>query len=225
MLEENFLPLNPLAFFSVQMDCLYLDPHHPEDKIKRKEYQLPSFEKLTGELPFGEVNMGWNESGLYFFCQVFTPFQDVFYPDVTRGDSLELFIGTRDVKTGSLITKFCHHFFFLPQEIDERQKGEITRFRMEDAHELADPKELQLKSKIHKKGYELNIFIPSQCLHGYDPDQFTRLKTTYRLNRASGPSQHFSVLSNEFGLEQQPSLWSTINLVKTNGAIRKSSPS
>lgn len=157
--------------------------------------------------------MGWNSEGLYFACEVSTPFQDVFYPEVSRGDSLELFLDTRDVKTSGYNTKFCHHFFFLPQEINSIKAGEITRFRTEDAHDLCDPKELQLHSALLKNGYSLKIFIPSQCLYGYDPEQFNRFGFTYRVNRLGGKPQHFAAVTDEFAIEQQPSLWSSVALV------------
>lgn len=60
----------------------------------------------------------------------------------------------------------------------------------------------------------MKIFIPSQCLYGYDPKQFDRLGFTYRINRAGGQPQHFSVISQEYQIDQQPSLWGSIKLVK-----------
>lgn len=222
MFEDNFIPISPLALFHVQAACLYLDPKD-EKSISKKEYGLPTLEKLTQETLFAKIHMGWNHTGLFFYCEVNTPFQDSYYPDVVKGDSVELFIDTRDVKTSGFLTKFCHHFFFLPQAIDAHQAGEITRFRTEDSHELCDSKELQVSCEFKKSGYNLNIFIPSQCLYGYDPDQFDRVGFTYRVNACGKPSQHFSVLSGEFKMEQQPSLWSSVNLVKENLPVRKTS--
>lgn len=211
MFEENFQPISPLPFFQVRASCPYLEPEKASLLIKNKEYRLPSLEKVIQEAHFANVHMGWNPSGLYFFCDVMSPFQDAFYPDFTRGDSVELFIDTRDVKTSGFFTKFCHHFFFLPQVVEEHKAEEVTRFRNEDAHELCDPKDLHVRSEIHKKGYMLNIVIPSQCLHGYDPAQFKRLGFTYRINRAGQSPQHFAVLSDEFKIDQ-PSLWGSIML-------------
>lgn len=223
MFEDNFQPISPLPLFQIQLQCFYIDPEDAEKNIKKTLYALPTTEKLTLEAPFASMYMGWNEMGLWFFADVKSPFSDVFYPDISRGDSVELFIDTRDVKTTGFATKFTHHFFFLPQEIDGHKAGEITRFRSEDAHDLCNPKDLHLKAKIEKNGYFLSIFIPSQCLYGYDPEQFGRIGFTYRINRLGKPGQHFSVLSQEFKIEQQPSLWSSVQLVKENGPIRKTS--
>jgi hypothetical protein len=141
-------------------------------------------------------------------------FQRVTYPDIARGDSVELFFDTRDVKTSGFNTRFCHHFFFLPEAVDGHQAGEITRFRTEDIHELCDPKELKVKSQLKSNSYQMQIFIPAHCLHGYDSEQFDRLGFTYRINRPDGPSQHFSVVTDDYQVEQQPSLWSSVRLVK-----------
>ena len=61
---------------------------------------------------------------------------------------------------------------------------------------------------------DLQIFIPAECLHGYDPEQFDRLGFSYRINRYALPPQHFSVVTKEYQIEQQPSLWSHMRLVK-----------
>lgn len=62
--------------------------------------------------------------------------------------------------------------------------------------------------------YTLNIFIPNHCLYGYDPAQFGRLGFTYRVNQSEGFAQHFSVVSEDYQIDQQPSLWGTLRLVR-----------
>lgn len=208
MLEEGFVPFSPVSFFKLGWDCPYIEEGEKELK------KLPTTSDLCLEDHFATLFMGWNENGLYFQCHSLSPFQDAFYPDVTRGDSVELFIDTRDVKTSGFNTKFCHHFFFLPQSVDGHKAEEITKFRTEDAHELCDPKDLHVTSDLKNSGYHLKIFIPAHCLHGYDPHQFQRIGFTYRINRYGKPPQHFSCLSGEFPIEQQPSLWSSVQLIK-----------
>ena len=216
------------------------------------------------------------EEGIELQVVVNQPVQECFYPDVSRGDGIELFFDTRDVKTSGYNTRFCHHFFFLPEAVDGHQAGELTRFRTEDVHDLCDPNELKIKSReaiaklpaaqnrpfdascrgggsstppsmseppphepakpvlargvkiidfslaasfattsqTSSRGYSLQIFIPSQCLYGYDPDQFDRMGFSYRLNRYRGDPQHFSAVTDEYQIEQQPSLWSSVQLVR-----------
>lgn len=214
--DSQSFSLSPINFFQIKTHCKFLPPSTFPVLSSRNhaKYLLPDTSSLCNEDHFAEVAIGWNQDGLEFFIEVNSPFLKSSYPDVRQGDSCELFIDTRDVKTSGFNTRFCHHFFFLPEPCEEISKGEITRFRTEEMHELCDPNELQLLPVLKRNQYNMHIFIPSQCLHGYDPEQFDRLGFTYRINRFKGDSQHFSVLSEEYQLEQQPSLWSSLQMIK-----------
>lgn len=204
---EETVSLTPINFFQLQVDCHQVEKITPKNRHK---YLLPLTSDLCGDWPFAEVAMGWNRDGLELSISVDQAVQRVSYPN---GDSVELFFDTRDVKTSGFNTRFCHHFFFLPEAVEGQQAGEITRFRGEETHELCDPNELAVKAALKSSGYMMLLFIPRSCLHGYDPDQFGRLGFTYRINRASGPPQHFSVVSDDYSIEQHPSLWSSVRLV------------
>jgi len=209
MFEEESFALSPINFFQLHVECHYTD----KGALEKKHF-LPNTSKLCGEEYFAKVALGWNEQGIYSQIEVSQPFHQVSYPDVIRGDSLEIMLDTRDVKTSGNNTRFCHHFFFLPEAVDGIQTGELTRFRTEDKHELCDAADLSIKSQISLKNYTMKIFIPSHCLVGYDPEQFDRLGFTYRINRSRNQPQHFSVASRDYQIEQQPSLWSSLKLVK-----------
>lgn len=224
----------PVHFFAIGVDCHYL-----RGKELSKIHELPSLSSLTGDKKFATVAIGWNEKGLYVEVTAQRPITNlsfglsssdseeekpktevkVFFPDITSGDSVELFIDTRDVKNH---TRFCHHFFFLPQPVQTNgvpvQAGEITRFRTEDSHELCDPETLVFSCDLQRKGYTLKIFLPAQVLHGYDPAQCNRFGFTYRINRYAGPPEHFSLSSQDFPIEQLPSSWATLNLIKEQSA-------
>ncbi len=215
MFDEDSFSFAPINFFQLSADCRSLN-EGPFPTLTNRNYQkflLPNTSALCAEDHFADIAMGWSREGIEVFAYVKTAYQQAYYPEVSRGDSVELFIDTRDVKTSGFNTRFCHHFFFLPEAVEGHIAGEITRFRTEDTHELCDPNELSVRSLIKSSYYILNIFIPNQCLNGYDPAQFDRLGFSYRINRASGPSQHFSVVTEEFQIEQQPSLWSSLKLV------------
>lgn len=215
MFDEDFVPITPVNFFQIQAGCLYLPKSFPGLNGQNfRKYLLPDFSHLCGEISFAEVAMGWNEEGIELLVRVDKPFRSTSYPQVDRGDGIEIFIDTRDVKTSGFNTRFCHHFFFLPESIDGHAAGEITRFRTEDVHELCDAQDLKVNPTLKKDSYSLAIFIPSQCLNGYDPAQFDRLGFTYRVNRPDGYPQHFSATTDDYQIEQQPSLWGTLKLVK-----------
>lgn len=217
MFEETPITLSPVNFFQISADCHYLPPTKKTfPTLSTQNYQkylLPNTSALCSQDYFADISLGWNQEGIEAFVNIKREYQQSYYPEVTAGDSLELFFDTRDVKTSGNNTRFCHHFFFLPESVEGHFAGEITRFRTEDTHELCDPNDLKVQALLKDNSYQLHVFIPKQCLVGYDPDQFDRLGFTYRINRAVGDPQHFSVTSDDYQLEQQPSLWSTLRLV------------
>jgi hypothetical protein len=210
-LLEKIPPLLPIDFFSVGCDLEYLkDPTRP----LKKNHLLPDTSELLGEEAFASFFLGWNEEGIFAQADIDAPFENCYFPQFRDGDSLELFIDTRDLKTAGFVTRFCHHFVFLPKAIEEIRSQEITHFRLEDSHPLADSHLLKSEAEFHSKKYTLKVFIPSDCLHGYDPQTFNRLGFTYRINRVGNMPQHFSVSSNNFAIEKHPSLWASFKLIK-----------
>lgn len=214
MFEQEGFSLSPSNFFQIHGTCRQLKGRFPQlAKVKGDEYLLSDTSSLTSEKTFATLYMGWSVQGIELLVLVEVPVTEIDDQDIVARDSVELFFDTRDIKTSGFNTKFCHHFYFLPEPLNGLSAGEITKFRTEDKHDLCDFQDLIVKSKISSSGYALEIFIPAQCLHGYEPAQFDRLGFTYRINRAHGEPQHFSVTSNEYQIEQQPSLWSSLKLI------------
>ncbi len=208
-LADPTFSLTPVALFSVTVDC-----HRCGSKGQlQRQHDLPSMSSLCSEEAFASVSFGWDSKGLYASISVDKAFERSLLPEVQKGDSVEFFIDTRDSKSAGFNNRFCHHFFFLPEVVDGRQAGEITRFRTEDVHEWCDHQELRVAVKLLADAYRLDVMIPTHCLHGYDPEQFDRLGFSYRINRAGGEPQHFAVCTRDFQIEQQPSLWASMRLV------------
>jgi hypothetical protein len=210
-LASPALKFSPVSLFTVATECRRKTPSDKD--VHAAAYELPNMGPVCGEESFATVFLGWDSTGIWGAVKVDQPYERASFPDVTSGDSFELFIDTRDSKTSGFIHRFCHHFFFLPAAVNGHVAGEITRFRTEDAHEWCDAKELKVTTKTQKDGYVMHWMIPAHCLHGYDPEQFDRLGFTYRINRAGGSSQHFAVVSNDFQMDQQPSLWASMRLI------------
>lgn len=209
---DELVPLDPVHFFAFQIDGYY----SKNGKLEKK-HLLPTLSSFHDGRPFAEVFMGWNEKGIFFQISIQGRFDEPDFPNFSAADSVELFFDTRDVKTTGYTTRFCHHFFFLPEAMhtngESIQAGEITRFRTDDVHKLCDASLLQLKVSQGNKEKVMNIFIPSECLHGYDPSQFDRLGFTYRMNRITGMKQYFSASDADFSIEGQPSLWASFRFV------------
>ncbi len=207
-LFDDVPSLSPVQFFGVTADCLSV-----KGKLKaEKDYLLPSTSDLLGEESFADVYAGWNVDKLAFQFLVHAPFQKIGEGDFRRGDSIELFIDTRDMKTKATISKFCHHFVFFPEITQNFYGREVTRFRSDDMHKLCHPEDLQIVPKIGDDSYSLSIEIPSHCLYGYDPLSFSRLGFTYRINRFGSTAQHFAVSSEEYTIELHPATWGTLKL-------------
>lgn len=210
MIESEGFQLSPVSFFAVAADCLR-KPLEAKTRLGPKHW-LPDTSALCDDESFARVAVAWATEGFYARVEVEKPFEGAFYPDVQKGDSVEFFIDTRDIKTSGFNTRFCHHFYFFGQPVEGRLAGEMTRFRTEDVHEWCDHTELKVVPHLSQRLYALDIFIPGHCLTGYDPEQFNRLGFTYRINRLLGAPQHFSAATSDFQIDQQPSLWSSLRL-------------
>lgn len=209
MFEQTLPKLLPISFISLEAHC-----HKITDikQLKSEKHKLGNTHFFTLEESFTNFYLGFNDEGLYFSAEINVPFQDVFYPDITRGDSLELFIDTKNLKTASFNTPFCHHFFFLPKPYNGVQKGEITSFRGESARPFVDEKDISLQVTFHKNSYILNIFLPRDCLHGYDQEESKKIGFNYRVNRFQAPPEHFSASGDEFAIKERPQTYATLLL-------------
>ena len=171
---EAMPPLAPLDFFALSISGRYSKSLGGSKPLK-SAFFLPDTSPLLGETAFADVAFCWNEEGIVVEATVHQPFEEASYPRFREGDALEVFIDTRDLKNAGFITRFCHHFVVLPQEVQGIRALEVTRFRTEDSHPLCDPTELHVQSVFDKKSYWLQFHIPASCLHGYDPGHFDRL--------------------------------------------------
>ncbi len=205
MVFEDLSPLIPL-------DCFAFSLSLPRVERAVDAAALSQLTSLSGEESFAQVGAGYSSKGLYFHVEVKEPFQKAQFPRYEEGDAFELFIDTRDLKNSGFLTKFCHHFVFFPQEVDGIWGQEITHFRTEDRHELCAPGALVVEAELKKKSYALQIFIPSQCLHGYDQAIFKRVGLTYIVHRFGGEPQHFVLSSKYMAVAQHPSLWASVQL-------------
>src|SRR3990167_3562881 len=201
-------PISPSSFFHVSASI----PRW--DKKKKKHTYLPDTSGLLSEDLFARAALYWDEAGLSFHVDVQKPVEEVFFPGCAKGDGVELFIDTHNLKATHSITPFSHHFVFLPMEVDGIQGEEVTAFRGDDKHELADPHHFVIKTTLKKREYTMDIEIPKEALYGYDPDDFASLGFTYRINRYKGKPQHFAVSSTFFSIEKHPELWATLYLTK-----------
>jgi hypothetical protein len=208
---EELPSLCPVQFFGLSADCPFLS----KGTLKKdKRFLLPATSDMLDEESFADVYAAWNFEKLTFLIHVKAPFQRIGEGDFRKGDSIELFLDTRDLKSKGTISRFCHHFVFFPAQVQGFYGRETTRFRNEDVHRLCHPEDLTVTPSIDSTSYSLEIEIPAHCLTGFDPMSFPRLGFTYRINRSDAPPQHFAVSSEEYAIEQHPATWGTLKLVQ-----------
>jgi hypothetical protein len=210
---EELPDLTPLEFFTLEGQLLY-SKVPPSAKLMRRKFLLPDLSEWQAEERFAAVAMAWSEAGIFVDVFVEKPFEEALYPRFSEGEAVELFFDTRDLKGAGFATRFCHQFIFLPQPVQGISAQEISHFRTEDTHPLCDSADLQVTAEIGKKDYELRIFIPANCLHGFDPSSFEKIGFTYRIHRFKGAPQHFALSSQHFSLEQHPRLWASFKFTK-----------
>ena len=205
---DQISPILPIDFFTVT----YGVQEGEWKKGCQKKHRLPDFSDFLYENSFVHVRMGWNQKGLMFTVEIEKPFEECFFPEFRKGDSVELWIDTRDLKSAGFVTRFCHHFVFLPKPIENIQTKEVTTFRTEDRHELADLSECFVHSEFFRKSYQMEIALPSECIYGYDPVSFDRLGFAYRINGVKKEPNHFTVSSEYLHVEQHPNRWASLQL-------------
>ena len=188
-------PLVPVPLFRFKFPL-----HKASDFPLQEKHILPNLSQLNESDYYSPVYIGWSEDGLRI---------EVDYPNQEfsqEEDRIELFIDTRDNKQGNYPTKFCHHFLIYPEQVEGLFGKELTKFRGEDTHDLANPKLFQVSIREKRKQKTVEIFIPKEALSGYDPEQFNRIGFTYRVHARDEESQLFST-SPQFSIEQNPCLF------------------
>jgi hypothetical protein len=201
--------LLPIDFFAVSMTL----PYMRKGESKKLTRYLPSFSPMQENESFAELALGWSEEGIVGVLDAMKPFEDSSLPDYYSGDSLELFIDTRDMKDAGFATRFCHHFVILASPVQDVQALEVTKFRTDDTHALSDGSLITVKGLYDKKSYRLEFFLPKEILHGYEPQTFTRLGLCFKVNRYKGLPQYFTLSSECFDILQHPSLWPSFHLI------------
>jgi hypothetical protein len=184
---------------------------------------LPNLDGLDASTPFATLRAGWNDAGLGFRLEVTGKKMPVFADstDPTESDGLQLWIDTRNTQSIHRATRFCHRFAFFPLPNKWAKNAEVAPAGAEQLA-IALAKEdasmtraglLRSVSRPTRGGYELDVWIPAECLQGYDRDSNPLLGFYYAVRDAELGDQ-FLTVGREFPFDHDPSLWSTLELTK-----------
>lgn len=170
------------------------------------------------EVPhFADIYAGWNAEGFAFKVCVEGK------PEVPSGDSKDmsisdaalLWLDTRPTGDVRRATEYCHHFAILPA--DEQAKGQPSIVQQPIAQQRAtriefNAKQMSLRTKTTKTGYELEAWIPAIQLHGFrEVSDIGRLGFHCVIKDGHLGDQSFH-LGGDFPTGYDPSTWITLEL-------------
>ena len=210
---EDVPSLSVLPFFSIAASLYRL----PKGKktFFTKDYLLPSSAAYTGEKENTSIYAAWTDDKLLFHFEIKGSFEKA-DSEFRKGDSIELFIDTRDIKSRRFMTSFCHHFVIFPEKVDGFFIKEVTRFRTDDVHALASSKDIAVTAGRSKSSCIIDAEFPHDVLHGYNPQEFNRLGFTYKINYQDKETQNFAFSSLEYLPENNPQMWGTLHLSESS---------
>lgn len=217
-------PLLPQAFwFRLAVPCHRIDAlPRPVAKGRLLDLPaactLPATSRLDGRDPWAEVRVAWNPNGLAFAFEVTGKagpiVRDPVLPDAS--DGVQLWIDTRDTRDIHRASRFCHRFVALLSPTPKGSSPTVELAPKPIHRAQADPPRiraevLQGRAETIRGGWRLEIFLPAEALHGFDPETNRRLGFAYQVNDPDRGAQFLGV-GRDFPIGEDPSLWSTLEL-------------
>lgn len=180
---------------------------------------LPKLGEIDGKDDFADAWACWNESGLYFAWRVIGKKQPLScnLAGYWKGDNVRLCTDMRDARSIKRATRTCQQFYFLPtgggpdKNLPIAGSAKIKRAR-EDAPAV-DRREISIASKVTKTGYSLEVFLPAECLSGFDPVEHPRIGL-YHIIEDREHGQQFPTVGDDLFWQVDPSTWPTAVLTK-----------
>jgi hypothetical protein len=113
-------------------------------------------------------------------------------------------------------TKFCHHFTvdLIPATRGPEISAQVTQKKIPRAQADApecDRGAIQARAEPARRGWKLEMFLPREALHGFDPEVNRRLGFYYQVTDADRGDQLLAV-GRDFPVGEDPSLWCTLEL-------------
>ena len=182
-----------------------------------EQYALPCFAELSGQKPFAEVRMGWNEQGLLLHVIIEGKTQPPWCRDsrIEDSDGVQIWIDTRNTQNIHRAGRFCHRFAFLPtgagRHLDEPAVALLAINRAKESPREIDPRLLRLHSRRFLDGYTIEAFLPTDVLTGFSPGEQPAIGFTYLITDRELGKQTFTV-GTELPFVEDPSLWGTLDL-------------
>jgi hypothetical protein len=184
--------------------------------------RLPTTAPLDGLTSWADVRAAWNPGGLAVAVEAAARPGPRMAADEYRPegiDGLQVWIDTRDTRTVSRATRFCHKFNARLRGLAGRGALQVEVQQKPIARAVADAPIgrsdlIQARAeRLQGGGWRLELYLPAEVLHGFDPDTNRRLGFAYQVTDPDPERQdQFLGVGREFPVGENPSLWSTLEL-------------
>jgi hypothetical protein len=178
---------------------------------------LPCGARLEGRVPWAEVRAGWNPRGLGIAVLAEGVAESQLAADRPEGFAdVQFWVDTRDTRDVSRATRFCHRFVAQLRVRESGRKLDVQVAQRPIARALADPPMsrpglIESRTELSRACWLLEVFLPSQVLHGFDPETNRRLGFAYQVADHVRDDQFLGV-GRDFPIGENPSLWATLEL-------------
>jgi hypothetical protein len=215
--------LLPQAFwFRIAVTCMRVDEIPRAEDPKRlldlpATCALPDGAQLEGRVSWAEIRLGWNPRGLGIAVLAEGVADSQLTADRPEGFAdVQLWVDTRDTRDVSRATRFCHRFVAQLRVGESGRKLGVEVVQKPIARAVADPPMsrpglIESRVELGRSGWMLELFLPAQVLHGFDPDTNRRLGLAYQVSDKVREDQFLGV-GRDFPIGENPSLWATIEL-------------
>jgi hypothetical protein len=210
------IPKNLL--FRYRLDCQKFDGK-PGSKFELSDsYQIPALSEFEDQPNFADVRVGWCEQGLFVSASITQKKQSLWCKEtqLLESDGLQIWVDTRATHNVHRASKFCHWFAVLPTGGGGRNEKPIATMlkinRSKDDSPAINRSKIDVASTISKTGYQVNVFLPAQCLNGWDTNEHRNLGFNFAIVDRELGWQTLAI-GPELPISEDPSMWQTMRLV------------
>ncbi|MEM9941985.1 MAG: hypothetical protein AAF939_10375 [Planctomycetota bacterium] len=182
------------------------------------EYTLPHFGMFESQRKFADVRIAWTPKGLALEVIVEQKKNSLWCKEsqLLESDGIQIWVDTRNTHNVHRASKFCHWFLILPSGGGGRGDKPIASMlkinRSRDDSPTINRAKPEVASKLKKSGYQMSVFIPSECLHGWNTDDHRHLGFNYLVTDRELGYQSLAI-GPQLPIGEDPSLWQTLYLV------------
>jgi len=160
------------------------------------------------------IFLGWTPAGLYLAMEVFA--DQIQTADANNAwwtrDYVEFFVSTQPVASNQTAYDVnCHQFFFVPSD-GSGLSGQWHRDGDALANNLIPHPLIKQAMKVAPGRYVVEMLIPAQAMHGYDPQHQPALAFNIHIHQFHDAADFFWSAPKEMQTQLRPNTWGTAYL-------------